>query len=262
MRTSHADIIVRKISASSDPLARRRFMKRSQFVCDVEKIVAVQALSRRRAAKEEFKGIRRGVVKLQAVARGRSEAAAFKRTLEKTVAIQSVARGKLARDSYEKSRSAAVKVQSFIRRVVAVREVGARVEERRRVRGAILIQSLVRRATASSVFKEMVREMLHEKKVEACIKVQALIRGKLARDDVYFKHFAATTIQKMWRGSTQQVNFMLMVRVCEERSDDALCKGETSSEYSIRSARATFTNVENATSAHRRFSARSRSRAS
>ena len=41
----------------------------------VKKIVAVQALCRRRAVKEEFKGVRRGVVMLQAVARGRSEVA-------------------------------------------------------------------------------------------------------------------------------------------------------------------------------------------
>ena len=127
--------------------------------------------------------------------------------MEKTVAIQRMARGMLARGLYEKSRSAVVEVQCFMRKCKLARKVGARVEEKRRVKGATLIQSLVRRAQAASVF----REMLHEKKVDACIKIQALMRGKQARDDVFFNHFAATTIQKMWRGSTQQVSYMLMV---------------------------------------------------
>ena len=185
----------------------RRFIKRSEFVKDVENIVAIQALCRRKAARERFKTSRRSAIRLQALARRSSEVAAFKSTVGRVVVIQKLTRGMLTRSLYEKLRSAVVKLQSLGRRVAALKKFAVKVEEKRRVEGATLIQSFVRRAKVATVFKEM----MYKKRVDAAVKIQAVVRGFLAVGELHFKNFAATMIQKTWRGSNQQVRYILMV---------------------------------------------------
>ena len=71
----------------------------------------------------------------------------------------------------------------------------------------VKVQAQVRSFIARAKFVRM----LNARKTAAVTAIQAVIRGGVIREDLKFKSFAAGEIQRMWRGSNQQVKFILMV---------------------------------------------------
>ncbi|GMI14485.1 hypothetical protein TrVE_jg9754 [Triparma verrucosa] len=185
----------------------RGFVKRSEFISCVEKIVAVQGLARMRAARSTFASTKAAIIKVQAVVRRNAAVGVFEEAIVGSMVIQAAVRRSLAMRSYAKSLEACVKIQSMGRKAVAAKKVGAMFEQKKEVESATLIQSVFRKAQSTKV----VKAALFVRNTKASVKIQALVRGVLARNEHFFNHFAATMIQKMWRGSQQQCQYVMMV---------------------------------------------------
>ncbi|GMH66940.1 hypothetical protein TL16_g04548 [Triparma laevis f. inornata] len=185
----------------------RGFVERTEFVSSVNKIIAVQSLARMKTSRAVFASTKNAVVAIQALARKNAAVETFQNAIVGSMVIQAAVRKFQAMRSFAKSIDACVKIQSVGRKAVAAKKVKLLLKQKKQVESATLIQSIVRKCQSTKV----VKSALLVRNTKASTKIQALVRGVLARNEHFFNHFAATEIQRMWRGSRDQCQYMLMV---------------------------------------------------
>ena len=161
----------------------RMALTRKAFASKIEKAVVVESAARMFVAKRRFEKAVAGATKIQKIIRGVIALKSFNEKLCATMVVQSFGRMVIGKKTFKRAAIAAKQLQ-----------------ERKEV-AAIHFQSAFRGFVAKKQFK----------RVKAVVGFQALFRGHVARQDIALANFAATQIQKMWRGAQHHMSFITMV---------------------------------------------------
>ncbi|GMI25393.1 hypothetical protein TrCOL_g2674, partial [Triparma columacea] len=194
----------------------RGYREWNQFGEMLGAAIVLQGLVRGKIAREAFKSVLGATILLQSWGRMllgkktfRIQMFVAKRRFEKAVAgatkIQKIIRGVIALKSFNEKLCATMVVQSFGRMVIGKKTFK---------RAAIAAKQLQEKKEVAAVhFQSAFRGFVDKKqfkRVKAVVVFQALFRGHVARQDIALANFAATQIQKMWRGAQHHMNFITM----------------------------------------------------
>ena len=194
--------VTQEASATMIQSCWRRFTSELKYQITLMDIVLVQSYARRFLAKLESSRRINATVKLQCAAR-------------KGEAMRRIRARKAVKAELDRFVGAVIVCQSVIRRRIARKRV-----DRKRSKVAMLnssalrIQSVWRRCSAQIMYQEMQRSeeerAFRRQCEESSIVIQRMARGCAARRAVKI-NLAAREIQKVWRGYTQNVDFMVSV---------------------------------------------------
>ena len=153
-------------------IARKAFAKK------VERVVSMQSVGRMALAKKSYKKTLASTVKIQAIVRGRAALTRFNEMVCASIIAQSAVRAFRARSAFSKSMGSVVAIQSFARMIIA---------------------------------KKLLTRMREQKMVAAAVVLQSFGRGVIARSELAYMNFAATEVQRMFRGAKAHMEYMTKV---------------------------------------------------
>ena len=187
----------------------------AQIEYNIQRFAAevIQSTVRAYSARGRYLKMAAGFNQLQAVVRGAEARAMIARQNQAAVTLQRHFRRLLAEIAFAVMDLQSTKIQSVARMYLAKTIMHNRRMEVERAAEAAFRQQIFDAGVMAlqSVARMRVAKRSFEEKRGAAVEVQRVVRGFLSRNEIFFAHFAATEIQRMWRGSTQQINYMLML---------------------------------------------------
>jgi len=220
--------------------SRRRSRSHAHYSLVLSSTITVQAYSRGYVCKIQFMKVIKGTTALQSVVRGvfsrqmisnlhdtatriasscrcHNSRVGYKYLLSSVILVQSLSRGRAVRKDYAEIIHMCISLQSVVRGTLMRRKLSLQQESARR------IQSMCRRSNRLANFKLHISRVItiqswvrmksmylsYEQFLKDIVCLQRMIRGLLARKNIYRKHEAVKRMQSKWRSSRDQTNFRL-----------------------------------------------------
>eukprot|EP00984_Skeletonema_dohrnii_P031823 scaffold24849_cov104-Skeletonema_dohrnii-CCMP3373.AAC.2 len=189
-----ADMKMKQVAATNIQRIWRGYSANVDFMLLVLAAIKIQSVARMRSAFTTYNNILDGIILTQACFRSKQSRKTISSQQCSSIVLQKIARGFLVRIHKKVQLAAVATIQRAVRETI--------VRSRKEFCSCIIIQTAARGFLA---------RMYRKKKLAAAVIIQRAAREMMTRSNNKVKKFAATEIQRIWRGFSAHIDFMIQV---------------------------------------------------